>query len=397
MSLLNDRRREILERTGDVTVALTTSAGMRQRVHICQHRGGMTISHAPHPARGAGARQAGAAGGRARSGRRRAPAWCWSPPGPGGGKTTTLAALVDDLNDATALPRRHHRGSGRDHAEGPAQRGRPARGRARRPVDRGRAARGGAPGRRRAAGRRARRPRDRPSWRSTAAETGRLVLAGVTAGQRRPPPSTRLVAPVGRRAAAPPRARASRAVLRGVLHQRLVPAPERQGTHRARRSCAGSAAAPRSRRLSRRVERRRARAAGRHVASAASSAAAVVVFARHALARLNHRPPHVPRLLRQAGPQAESPSASLVPHNDPTLLFTNAGMNQFKDFFTGKAQPPFPRATTLAEVRARRRQAQRSRERRAAPRATTPSSRCWATSRSATTSSPTRSPSPTSC
>jgi alanyl-tRNA synthetase len=39
-------------------------------------------------------------------------------------------------------------------------------------------------------------------------------------------------------------------------------------------------------------------------------------------------------------------SASLVPHNDPTLLFTNAGMNQFKDFFTRKMQPPFPRATT---------------------------------------------------
>src|SRR4026208_1675058 len=37
-------------------------------------------------------------------------------------------------------------------------------------------------------------------------------------------------------------------------------------------------------------------------------------------------------------------SASLVPHNDPTLLFTNAGMNQFKDYFTRKAQPPFPRA-----------------------------------------------------
>src|SRR6476620_10400419 len=39
-------------------------------------------------------------------------------------------------------------------------------------------------------------------------------------------------------------------------------------------------------------------------------------------------------------------SASLVPHNDPTLLFTNAGMNQFKDYFTRKTQPPFPRATT---------------------------------------------------
>lgn len=40
-------------------------------------------------------------------------------------------------------------------------------------------------------------------------------------------------------------------------------------------------------------------------------------------------------------------SGSLVPHNDPTLLFTNAGMNQFKDFFTGKAKAANPRAVSI--------------------------------------------------
>jgi hypothetical protein len=90
------------------------------------------------------------------------------------------------------------------------------------------------------------------------------------------------------------------------------------------------------------------------------------------------------------------PSSSLVPGNDPTLMFTNSGMVQFKDVFLGEDKRPYVRAASVqACLRAGGKH--NDLENVGYTAATTPSSRCWATGALATTSSANRSPGPSSC
>src|SRR6266446_6854180 len=55
------------------------------------------------------------------------------------------------------------------------------------------------------------------------------------------------------------------------------------------------------------------------------------------------------KYFEQNGPRVV-PSSPLVPADDPTLLFTNAGMNQCKDVFLGREKRDYTRATTAQKV-----------------------------------------------
>lgn len=96
LSLLNDRRRETLERTGDVIVALATSNGGRQRAHLFHHRGGLSLALRLIPPE-VPALEALGLPGEVRELTEPGAGLVIVAAGPGQGKTSTLAALVEDL------------------------------------------------------------------------------------------------------------------------------------------------------------------------------------------------------------------------------------------------------------------------------------------------------------
>jgi twitching motility protein PilT len=94
LSLLNDRRREILERTGDVSLSLTAPDGSRQRLQIWQHRGGTAIAIRLVPAAAPALAKLDLPGGvRSLIGPGAGLVLVAGPAG--SGKTTTLGALVE--------------------------------------------------------------------------------------------------------------------------------------------------------------------------------------------------------------------------------------------------------------------------------------------------------------
>jgi hypothetical protein len=72
---------------------------------------------------------------------------------------------------------------------------------------------------------------------------------------------------------------------------------------------------------------------------------------------LERHPLHLSRFLPKNGHRVVD-SSPLVPRNDPTLMFTNSGMVQFKNLFTGVETPRLQARHHGAEMRPRRRQAQ---------------------------------------
>jgi twitching motility protein PilT len=101
MSLLNDRRREILERTGDVALSITATDGSRQRLHVWQHRGGTAVAVRLVPAQAPALRKLDLPAAVADLGAPGAGLVLVTGPA-GSGKTTTLASLVDHIGGERA-------------------------------------------------------------------------------------------------------------------------------------------------------------------------------------------------------------------------------------------------------------------------------------------------------